>query len=1139
MFIERLRLKGFKSFGGSHELTFSPGFTAIVGPNGSGKSNILDGLRWVLGEGSPNCLRITRQSDLLFQGSISLPTATETEVSLCIREDPKICTIKREFSPETGTSLFVDGMRIRLQDLDDVKRQWHMEGEQFAFIGQGEVAEAIHHRPQQRRSILEALFGIDQYRKKREDANQKLKFASEELARLETLVSELTSRRDEIAAMVTIAEKARRLLDELDEKRRGYYFSRRAFLERELYSFQSRIHALERRKNRAAEWETIWKEGLSFYQSLFNSYEQQKKVHEERTESLGFQRETLRRQCFATALTVKSARERLIAQKEEKRHVEEVLSKVDEEVTLARGTSYSLTQDFHKKKEEVSALWQKLSNLRSSLRAERQRRQEYGNEYARVESECARILSRLQARSEALDKNEKELEEAKNKVFVAEKETETYKKEFEYTHLSYKKVIERHGEIYVQCQRLATSLSQLKKNVDVLENQLETVLENTEQRLYPEPVRVILAAQKLGKLPIQIKLAAEAFKCEEKLAAPLEAYLGGRQFWLFVKSLEEAQLGIELVKQKRAGRITFLPLEQCHPRNPDYGFPLPCQGTVGWATDLIASEQLWGPAVNHLLGDLLIVEEYDVGMNLARAGASFPIVTLQGDVFTVGGSVSGGKFRKTGGAIERRLQIEDLEKNLKDKRGSLERVVSLLQEAEELECVIAKERAFWKEKEQEAEKKLLSHSIRFERQREEVVRLEKERSFFLNDVEDSGKLLKRTQHSLKELEEAIASFGDFPDVTELERELASAKGEEAVLCEKVKSGEVLINRIESEAAQLTERLRSLSGELENTELSLDEGLDRLRELGVQSYELWKNIKEIDSERARLSAETESLVERTSLLRERCAEAHERVQIEEEKVKDSQRQVDSARLELNQIISLWEDAYHYPGTENISLEEYEEESLAHVRRLEKKVRELGDYDLGVLSENESLKNRLAFLTVQIEDVHGGIGELQSLIQSTDERVGLLFGEALKNTDERFNSLFQRLFGGGEAHLELEEGLSLWEAGVDIFARPPGKRLQNLAQLSGGEQSLTAIALLFATMEVAEVPLAILDEVDASLDEYNLLRFIDLVSDYAMNMQILAMTHRRSTMERADVLYGVTMDEPGLSKVIGVHLDEWTE
>ena len=222
-----------------------------------------------------------------------------------------------------------------------------------------------------------------------------------------------------------------------------------------------------------------------------------------------------------------------------------------------------------------------------------------------------------------------------------------------------------------------------------MENQLETVLENTEQRLYPEPVRGILAAQKLGKLPIQIKLAAEAFKCEEKLAAPLEAYLGGRQFWLFVKSLEEAQLGIELVKQKRAGRITFLPLEQCHPRNPDYGFPLPCQGTVGWATDLIASEQLWSPAVNHLLGDLLIVEEYDVGMNLARAGASFPIVTLQGDVFTVGGSVSGGKFRKTGGAIERRLQIEDLEKNLKDKRGSLERVVSLLQEAEELELKTA------------------------------------------------------------------------------------------------------------------------------------------------------------------------------------------------------------------------------------------------------------------------------------------------------------------------------------------------------------------------------------------------------------------------------------------------------------------
>lgn len=1138
MFIERLRLKGFKSFGGTHELTFSPGFTAIVGPNGSGKSNILDGLRWVLGEGSPTCLRITKQSDLLFQGSISLQPATSTEVALSLREDPKICTIKRDYASDTGSVIAVDGMRIRLQDLEDVKRQWHLEGERFSFIGQGEVAEAIHQRPMQRRAVLEALFGIDQYRKKREDASQKLKSATEELTRLETLVFELTTRRDEIAPLVVIAAKARELLDELEEKRRYYYFSRRAFLERKLSSFQCHIDALERRKNRAWEWQNIWEDGWAHYQGLVEAYERQQRMMSERIASLRVQRESLKRQCFTTALSVKSAREHLRTQDKERKGVQQALKGVQKEAFDAKKQYETVLSSLQDKEKAVLTLSGELSDLRSTVQTERELRQKSIDEHSQMEETEVRLRSRLQARQERLEKNASEMSIANEALLQIEKDIEEGKEKFDSVQIAHKKATERHGEAYSQCQQLASSLSQLKKNVGALENQLDALFENTEQRLYPEPVRVVLAAQKLGKLPLKVKMAAESFLCEERLASCLEAYLGGRQFWLFVQSFEDAAQGIELVKKKKAGRVTFLPLERCHPRCPDYTVRLPQKGIVGWATELISPDPFWEIAVKHLLGDLLIVEEYSVGMALSREGASFPMVTLDGDVFTVGGSVSGGKFRKSGGAIERRLQIEELEKNLNIHREELKKIVALLQQAEDEERLAAEDKERWKKEEQEMAKQLSSISFKLDRQKEEKVRLENEYSLLVKEVKQIKEEHENIQYQIKRLEETIASFGDLPDETELEQKLAIEKGEEAVFREKVKSIKTLISRIDLEIAQRNEKLQWINDDIQKAAINIENSFSALQVLGKNSFKLWQEKQQIVYSCEKLLKENTDFTQRIALLSQRSVQAQKRVQVEEEKLKDCQRQIDSAQTELNQIISLWEDTYHYPETDYV-ISEYEEESFASVRRLEKKVRELGEYDLGVLSENESLQNRLKFLSEQIEDVHLGIKELKALIRDTDERVGILFGEALKSTDERFNSLFQRLFGGGEAHLELEEGLSLWEAGVDIFARPPGKRLQNLTQLSGGEQSLTAIALLFATMEVAEVPLAILDEVDAALDEYNLLRFVDLVTDYAANMQILAMTHRRSTMERADVLYGVTMDEPGLSKVIGVHLDEWTE
>ncbi|WP_286845852.1 MULTISPECIES: chromosome segregation protein SMC [Aminobacterium] len=1138
MFIERLRLKGFKSFGGEHELLFSPGFTAIVGPNGSGKSNILDGLRWVLGEGSPNRLRITKQSDLLFQGSASVPSAGETEVLLSLREDPQICTVRREFSPESGTTLSVDGVRIRLQDLDEIKREWHLEGEQFAFIGQGEVAEAIRQRPLQRRTVLEALFGIDRYRKKREDASQKLKSATDELARLQTLVLELTMRRDEILPLVSIAEEARGILHELEGRRRDYYFSRRTFLEKEIVSLQHHVSSVDSRKAQAIEWETLWEYGLRFYQSKIAGLKQNSRSLGETLIALDSQRDSLHRQCFAVGLSVKGAREKLCSLAEDTKILEGNLKEVRGETAVTKKAYVSFCNELKEKEGVISSISEEFFQLRTSLHEERKRRQKCREEVARLEMEKNRIDARLKARKAALEGSLRERDEAEKKLQELMKDSEHKQHELLDLQAQREGTSALHAEAYASCQQLASSVTFAKKNVTQLENQLETLYENTEQRLYPEPVRVVLAAGKLGKLNIKATLVADAFTCSSELASPLEAYLGGRQFWLLVSTLEEAREGIELVKERKAGRVTFLPLERCYPRTPDRNFHLSDKGIVGWAVDLLSIKEPWDPAVRHLLGDLLIIESYDVGVQLARIGASFPIVTLDGDVFTVAGSVSGGKFRRSGGAIERRLLIDELNNHLEKERLALKNFSSELREAEKREQEVAFHKTGLCEQEQEIEKELSILIARKDSLFKEAQRLKREEDAFKKEAEQDVTLTEQIILHSEELEKTILDFGDLPDEADLEHKLSSAQAEAAITREKVRAHHVLVERMDSEVRRMERTLLDLTQEREKVSGDLLVNLDRLQSLGKESYHVWSRRGNALKEEKRVQDDLVVINNKITFLVQRHADAVQFRQNCEEQLRDCRRQLDNVEGELTQITSLWEENYPYPGPLSLP-DDLRDEGLAGVKRLEKKLRELGEYDLGVLSEHESLNARLAFLSEQMKDVRAGIKELQEMIQDTDRRVGQVFGEALVNTDKRFNALFQRLFGGGEAHLQMEEGLSLWEAGVDIYARPPGKKLQNLTQLSGGEQSLSAIALLFATMEVAAVPLAILDEVDAALDEYNLLRFVDLVTDYAAYIQILAMTHRRSTMERADVLYGVTMSEPGLSKVIGVSLDEWKE
>lgn len=1160
MYIERLHLKGFKSFGTPQELLFSRGLTAIVGPNGSGKSNLLDALRWVLGDGGLQRLRIARQGDLLFSGSASVLAASRTEVSLTLRKDggpgAPGCLLRRSYSHETGAVITVDGARTRLSDLDDIKRQWKLEGDQFAFIGQGEVAEAIRQRPSQRRAYLDLLFGIDRYRRKRNEAAGKLLAAEEESLRLEALAAELSNRRDEIAPAVELASRAKIIRDSLEEQRKVCYFHRRRTGEESIGALDLEIAALEEEAGSGLRWKNLWKEGRSRLLAdgdvLAGETERLVRAREE----LGRKREEIQRSCFAAAAAVREMRSRRgpLAGEEEALLLRrgEIAAERDE----IQSREEKLSLELKAAAEERDGLAARMEELREAFEREKERKQSRSRALSALGAEKDTLKSGMDAREAFLASCAARMEETGHVLAALEKEIDETEKKIAALEKRETEIIEAHGEAFASSRKTAAALQQARREATSLEAAVED-LKNAESSSYPEPVRFLVSAGRLGRLQVNLAVAAETFTCPPSAARALEAYLGGRQYWVFVENLSDAGVCIDMLKERRAGRATFLPLDKSRPRRPDRSALLPADGVVGWAFDLVSPRDEWKDCVHHLLGDLLIVRDYAVGSSLAASGVRWPVVALEGEVFLSSGTVSGGRGRQTEGAIERRRKIQECLDRLEEVRSAATALGAALEKEE------AAERARGAEREALSLELRRAKSALDEKKRDRdletasLERLEKERRGAEEDIESWKERLSAIGNEMEALSSRAGETPEEEDGPSLSGRLAAAESARALIAERLAAAADLKARAAAELDQVGDRLARLGSEKESL-ITREEGeLDRLKKWGLEQGVIAGEVRRADAALEVLLKKEKDLGLRLKKASVRLDQALERSAGTEEKGKTLAARRENLAGELLRLVETWDGQYPYVPAEAPTVAEGDAASSA-VRRLERELKALEPVEWGVLSENSSLEGRIAFLEDQLSDVRSAISGLRELISETDRHVGALFSDALEKINERFNALFQRLFGGGEARLRLqapespaedemekEEASSPWDSGVEIEARPPGKHLQNLAQLSGGEQSLTAIAYLFASMEAAGAPLAVLDEVDAALDESNLLRFGDLAREYASpsgrgkGIQLIVMTHRRATMERADILYGVTLSEPGLSAVVGMKAEDWTD
>ncbi len=1129
MAVTSLKLKGFKSFGRQCDFEFSGKFTAIVGPNGSGKSNILDALKWILGEASASGLRITKQSDLLFQGSATASPADNAEVVLKLENNDSKGTLRRVYAQDTGALLFWDNKKILLQELDKIKSLFNLEGEGFALIGQGEISDTIHQRPKERRRQFDALFGIERYRERRDESIKKLENAENESIRIKTLIDELNVRRGEISDEVKIAVKAQGILDELDALRHDYYFFRRLSIEREQGDYDLKRHIVTSKLDDLSRWKKMWAKALEIYENKLSG-DTSGNLFLSKLENITAQKNALHRKAFQFATQVKEIKSRRFELQNELENLNIQKQALEQERERTKNENENLAGELNIKTKEFDEREKIFNDTRKKTQNEIARRKKILDDTAALKLRRSRIESDIAAIEKSRETNSIEIAQLQN-------EKSDVQNTVEKLILQKNSVEEKFTNLSVSCQQKISEVQSYRRELTHLETQYGNLSANDIfTGVYPEPVRIILKAAEKNLLVSKPKTVADVFVCSSSgIAEAIEAFLGGRQYWLLVNRLEEAQEGIDFLKNNKAGRATYLALERCRVRNIDTKININAKGITGWAMDLIHVDKEWHDAVSHLMGDLLIVEDFNVAGALVRTGVKFPIVTLEGEVFAPSGTVSGGTSRQKTGAVTAHQKLDELNRQLENLRQSIDVARENLEKA-----VIIEKNTRNEFENVSSELETVKSSLKEEQRKLKSVTDNLER--LMNEYEKNSGKQKNLKDELDNVTEKLLEFekeiANLPDINEDNYELViiPLKNELRLLRERLNVTQTLFERVDSEYKNVNSRIDKDEREILSGDATEKYNRTELRKIALEKIKFYTEEVRLREEISRKDDEFSKSRKKANKIRRKIDKSNINITAVNTELSSFDSKISHIEGELNQLVELWDEKYPYNKTEALQIEGGRE-LTSSLRKLERELKSLGKYNLGALSEDQSLTDRIDFLAEQLEDVETSTQELKKLIEDTDNQVEKSFTNSMSKVDNRFNDLFQKLFGGGEAHLILQSGDSIWNRGVEIFASPPGKKLQNISQLSGGEQSLTSIALIFATLEAAGTPLAVLDEVDAALDEYNLIRFANLVKEYSESIQIIAMTHRRATMERANLIYGVTMIEPGLTTTVGINPENY--
>ena len=1188
MRLKRLELYGYKSFASRCTFEFSSGITAIVGPNGCGKSNVADAVRWVLGEQSYSNLRARRTDDMIFAGAGRRSRLGMAEVTLTLDNsdgwlpiDYTEVTVGRRAYRSGENEYLLNGNRVRHRDIIDLLGSAGVTPGAYIVIGQGLVDAALSLTPEARRILFEEAAGIAPQLRKRQETLDRIQETQRNLERVEDILNELRPRARMLRRQAERAEEHLLLSQDLSELQRIWFGYQWQSIQQKLVSAEA--HMLATREQLEAQ-HNYSRELQAKQAPLRQAEEQQERKIEglmERLSRLRDELETLRRE-----LAVATERSRQYdQQRQQLAHDGEALQ--SRRTILVEQVERSATE-LAEQQASTQETARQLAEVREELKGLDVRRQAMEREILTLERKLAereRTSSRQQARLEQLGERRRELvreqedlaarsAQAEQRLASLQQQTEELQARESETagQLEAREQAQEDTEAQIVAAReeLATAeqvAAEARSERDHLVRRRRSLTRLREQLsdYHPGVREVLRAAERIGGVRGTV---ASLMRVPQAYEQAIEAALGARVQNIVTERWEDAEAGIALLKQSRAGWATFLPLDTLRPSRP---LRLqPDEGIIGIASELVEYDPELKPVFEMLLGRILIVESLSAARRLLgrRTGASL-IVTLGGETVQPSGALSGGTRRGQGQLLAQQREWRELPGQIRTVEAQLSEANDIVA-AQEQHLNDLRQQIRERTREITATRQALQAAHQaVTRQGDEVSRAEREMRWVASRTEEVARELSSLDAREQELEEEGQSLRqsgqDLGESLDALREQAAAAQNQPL---RERAGELetqvqvatrtmtslqrLLASHEANLADLDRQIKeratqqaSLSHRHQELTRSLAADRERFEALEQRVTETRSQIEPERERRVELERAYNQLVQQHNESLERLHEAettHNQALLERDRARDQQANLSGEIEEMLGPIDLPDVSAHQL---RLALDDNVVELPRvpvlppglndEIRHLRARLRRIGNVNVDAPTEYEKLLERQTFLQSQVSDLRGAIASLQEVIEELDQVIERDLYRTIHEVDEGFRNYFEILFGGGTARLVLTEPESMANTGVDIVAQPPGKRAQRLSLLSGGERSLTATALLFALLKANPVPFCFLDEVDAALDETNVGRFRDLLQEHAMGTQFVVITHNRRTIEAAATIYGISMEEHGVSQSLSLKVE----
>lgn len=1182
MYLERIEISGFKSFADKTVIAFDKGVTAIVGPNGSGKSNLSEAIKWVLGEQSAKSLRGKKMDDIIFAGSQTRKAVNVAEVTLVLNNEDGFLPldfseiqITRRMNRNGESECFINKKPCRLKDIVHLFMDSGLGKDSFSIISQGKVETIFHNKPEERRGMIEEVAGVLKYKTRKQEASRKLERTQDNLDRVEDILFEIEKQlkplaqqkekallyqekkqalsRVEIALLVAEIDTASQQMTIVQTE----LVNLRQTLQTNRYDSQQNDEALTKEKVELNRLEMVLSRLQEEYVVLVQQLEKVTGEHTLAKERLAFSMQTKEQQAFAHF-----EKEQEYAQLQQEHG--ELVRLQKERINAVK----TLVQQFNVLKKEEELLQTDSAELVEEKRHVYidmlQEHTKCANSVLSFEKEMQRLVVQKERLSGQLDT-------FVQKVSNLEKQREQFAQDVVHA----RKNVEKVTQTYVLQQESLQATSRLLEIAKKTLQEKTTVLTQLEAKKhslqdldddfagYYQGVRAILKEKTLQGVHGSI---AQLIEVPKQYTLALDIALGASLQHIVVSDEKSAKNAITYLTQKRLGRATFLPISVIQSRTLSQDILTKCRrqvGFIGMADELVVTNNTYKNIVSNLLGQTIVADTIDNGTNLAKGiGYRYRVVTLSGEVIHAGGSMTGGATNQKGQSLlSRTSQIKELTESIKrlksEKQVLLNEVAQLeetaLNEQDQLRH-LQQQGAQARLVERECELTLERHQHELAQIHQQVEVLTKEKATLdgeIRDVEQQLQLANAKTTQTKELLEQAKIDLDHLTISQDDK-IAQL----AILQPKIQDVSSRLAVAKEQEHVATVNLKQLDERLSTMQMSLDV-------LKIQQVEIVDNSESIARE-----------IEQTKALIETLSENKIALELKINQTKDNKKHLDVTIRDKEEKQHALQDVLQHllkdEGTLQARLERYDvtvdthiarlsqeyeltyeaakvmealdmrvSDAVSYVSRIKREIEQLGPVNMTAIQEYDDVFSRFTEMTTQKEDLIVAKEQLLATMLDMDEEVEKRFKSTFFAIKSEFEKTFPKLFGGGRATLELTDPTNLLESGIDIIAQPPGKRLQNLSLLSGGEKAFTAIALLFAILQVKPVPFCLLDEVEAALDEANVGRYGRYLKTFVEQTQFIVITHRKGTMEEADVLYGVTMQESGVSKLASVKLQEYSD